>query len=126
MSNAAVAPVVPPLGRWRLVHPPAAVTAASDAIIAACSDWRPSLVEVPVASMATREEAICHAVQDWSAWNMDRSAAEHLFGFAGGVSTGVVLSLVAVLAWRASKAVAGRVVDGLRRVSWSDRRSWGG
>lgn len=117
------------MGNWRLVNPPANVTAASNAITSACAGWKPVFVEAPAVATATPEEGVCLAVQDWSSWGMQRSAEDHITGFVAGVPTGVLFCVGAIFAWRGLAALGRMVVppigDHLEWLVWRTRRALG-
>ena len=59
MSNTTLPPPNLP-GVWRLVQPPADVTSAADAIVSACTAWKPILVEggAPLKPLRRRPSAM--------------------------------------------------------------------
>lgn len=107
MSDTQIAtPAVAPMGAWRLINPPGDVTAATTSVVSACSGWKRVYVENSAVVVASPQEGVCHAVQDWTAWGMQRSFTEQVTGFAAGLPAGFLLCLAVIVAWRGVRALA--------------------
>ncbi len=128
MSEVQPITVPPPaLGNWRLANPPSDLTAATNSVVSACARWKPVYVAHSSVAVASPEEGVCHAVQDWSAFGMQRSSAEELSGFVAGIPAGFLLCLAVIVAWRGIRELVNGSIRFLderqwRRTLWSVRR----